>query len=365
MFLMHYLSYISFSFLLFQMFNVWVNFLFSQKIKREKDIRNQLVSLLIPARNEEKNIDSLLKHLLGLETNNIEIIVYDDQSTDETAKIVHRYARSDERIRFIQSEKLPKGWLGKNHACYQLAQQAKGDFYLFIDADVKLYDSIVQDSLVYVRKKKLGLLSVFPVQVLKTWGEKISVPIMNYILLTLLPLVFVRKSPFVTHSAANGQFMLFDANIYKRFQPHKEFKHSPVEDIHISRYLKKKQIKTACITGDRRVKCRMYENYKQALDGFTKNVFMFFGNHPFVAFLFWIMATFGIVPIVIFDFPYIGWYLFILILNQCLIALISKQSSWTSVLLFPAQLIFLFHVMSKALFIKNNSGNLWKGRKIY
>lgn len=362
---MHYLSYISFTFLLFQCFNVWVNFLFPQKIKNSSQPVNQLISLLIPARNEEKNMDSLLKHLQNLTTKHLEIIIYDDESTDKTVSIVKQHMLLDSRIQLIQSNNLPKGWLGKNHACHQLSRQAKGNFYLFIDADVKLYDSIVKDTVAYAQKHQLGLLSIFPLQILETKGEKITVPIMNYILLTLLPLVFVRISPFVSHSAANGQFMLFEADTYKRLQPHNYFKKSPVEDINISRYLKKSHMKIACITGERRVKCRMYTNYKEALNGFTKNIFMFFGNQPVVGFLFWILATLSIIPIIILDKPYTWVFIAIVCINQLLIYRINKQMNIVYGLLLPIQLIFLFHVMVRAYFIKNNRKILWKGRALY
>ena len=75
----------------------------------------------------------------------MEIFVFDDQSTDNTAKIVKECAQSDTRVKLLQSGGLPKGWLGKNYACYQLAQQAKGSYYLFIDADVRLKGNIISD----------------------------------------------------------------------------------------------------------------------------------------------------------------------------------------------------------------------------
>jgi len=362
---MHYLSYISFSFLLYQFLNILINFLCNQKIRRCKQYEEPLVSLLIPARNEEKNIDLLLRRLVQIKSEQIEIIVYDDQSSDKTSAVVKHYSKQDNRIKRIDSQVLPAGWLGKNHACYQLAQQAKGDFYLFIDADVRLYGSIIQDAVQHSIKYNLGLLSIFPHQILFTMGEKVTVPIMNYILLTLLSLVFVRISPFVSHAAANGQFMLFNAHIYNELQPHKHFKASPVEDISISKYFKKNNIKVACISSEKKVKCRMYKGYEPALNGFAKNVFMFFGNQPILAFLFWIYAALGVLPVIVFDTPYIVPYLAIVCLIQLLVGVVSKQGLFVSVLLFPVQLIFLFNVLVRALFIKSNSSNIWKGREIY
>ncbi len=360
---MQYLAYISLGFVALQFLNVLLNMFFSQRIKRTTASNSKTISILIPARNEEENIGFLLNDLSKIESENIEIIVCDDQSTDNTYNIVNQYIESNNKIKIIQSKKLPKGWLGKNYACYQLSQAATGNYLLFVDADVRLQGNIVQDTVAYLEKHQLGLLSIFPVQIQKTFGEKISVPIMNYILLTLLPLIFVRISPFSSHSAANGQFMLFDANTYKKNQPHKMFKNSAVEDITISRHFKKKNIKIACLTGEKKVQCRMYKNYKAALNGFAKNIFMFFGNSRLLAFLFWIIVALGSIPVLLFKINFFIIYLVLYLMVLLLYSFVSKQNMILNVLLFPIQILFLLQVMLTNIF--NKKQYLWKGRNIY
>jgi glycosyltransferase involved in cell wall biosynthesis len=297
--------------------------------------------------------------------NNIEILVCNDHSTDNTEEIISRYQTTDQRIRLIESEVLPKGWLGKNHACYQLAKQASGKYLLFIDADVVISGNIIADAVSYAKKHKLGLLSVFPKQVLLTTGEKKAVPLMNYILLTLLPLIFVRMSPFKSHTAANGQFMLFESKTYFELEPHKQFKNSAVEDIAISKFYKKQKIKIACLIGEERIQCRMYDSYKDALNGFSKNIFMFFGNSPIVAFLFWVFVTLGIVPIIFYNINLILIYLLGVLLIQFLYAIICRQSIIITIVYFPANMFFMLRVMINALIIKKQKNYLWKGRNIY
>ncbi len=362
---MHYLAYISFIFIFMQLFNALLNFIFRERIRNTDNTCNEHISVLIPARNEEKNIGHLLANLQALQKTGTEIIVFDDQSDDNTVEIIKKVTEPDREIHLIQSDGLPAGWLGKNHACYKLAQQAKGDYFLFIDADVRLYETIIHDTVAYLKKHHLGLVSVFPVQIQKTIGEKASVPVMNYILLTLLPLIFVRTSPFVSHSAANGQFMLFDAKVYKKLQPHRTFKSSPVEDIAISRYYKKEKIKIACLTGESRIKCRMYNNYQEALNGFSKNVFMFFGNKPVLAFLFWIFCSLGFIPVIYTVQNYMFIYPGIIILLQILVSVTSRQNPVYNILLFPVQLMFLLHIMVKSLIIKKNKKYSWKNRSVY
>lgn len=362
---MQYLVYISFGFFGFQLLNVLINFIFRQTIEKTEIQNNELISVLIPARNEENAIGFLLEALYKTKNDNIEILICNDHSTDNTEEIVRKYIKTDSRIKMIQSDSLPNGWLGKNHACYQLAKQAKGRYFLFLDADVVISGNIIADAVAYAKKYNLGLLSVFPKQIQLTTGEKQTVPVMNYILLTLLPLIFVKVSPFKSHAAANGQFMLFDSETYCKLKPHEQFKNSAVEDIAISRFYKNQKIKTACLIGEERIQCRMYNSYNSALNGFSKNIFMFFGDAPAVAFLFWIFGTLGIVPIILYNIHLVFPYLLGVLLIQILYALTCKQNVLSTVLFFPANMFFMLQVMMKALMVKKQKNYTWKGRNIY
>ncbi len=348
-----------------QLINVVLNAIFRQRITSSNLQNNEQISVLIPARNEERNISLLLSDLLKTKAPNIEIIVFDDESTDHTNSVINNFAEQDKRISFIKSDGLPKGWLGKNHACYQLAQKANGQYFLFLDADVRIDSYVIPEAVSYLKKHNLQLLSVFPTQIQKTFGEKISVPLMNYILLTLLPLIFVRVSPFASHVAANGQFMLFNAAAYKKMQPHKLFKDCAVEDIAIARFLKKQNSKIACLTGERRIRCRMYTSYQEAINGFSKNVFMFFGNMPVLAFLFLVFSALGFLP-VLFALPqYLVYYFVTLILILTLYSSISKQNIVFNIVLFPLQLLFFIRIIGKAILTRKYKKLDWKGRNIY
>ncbi|MBI9064075.1 MAG: glycosyltransferase [Marinilabiliaceae bacterium] len=362
---MVYLASIVFIFALLQLANATINLVFYQRLVKPKSQLNDWVSILIPARNEEKNIGILLASLQQIKYQHVEILVYDDQSTDRTAAIVNEWAASDQRIRLIRSTELKPGWLGKNHACYTMAQAARGAFLLFIDADVTLSGTIVEEAVHTLKKQKLGLLSFFPKQLILSSGEKVSVPIMNYILLTLLPLIFVRHSPFSAHAAANGQFMLFDASIYNKFNPHLTFKNSPVEDISIARHFKKNKVKVSCMLGDKRVSCRMYTSYREALNGFSKNVLMFFGNQTLLAILFWSLTTLGFIFIASISLKLFFLYTALIVLTRVIVSIISRQHIMSNILFIIPQHVFLLHVISNALMIKRKKNYTWKERKIY
>lgn len=362
---MKYLAYISFAFIAFQFMNGLLNFFFRQRIKKTLSPSNDLISVLIPARNEEVNLPILLEALQLMKNTSMEVLVYDDQSDDHTVQIVNRFIQTDKRIRLITTVALPNGWQGKNHACHQLSLSAKGKYFLFVDADVRLHGNLLNDAVDYLNRHHLGLLSVFPKQALMSLGEKMSVPIMNYILLTLLPLIFVRHSPFKSHAAANGQFMLFDAETYQQYRPHEQFKNSPVEDIEIVRYLKRNRVHTACITGEKRIECRMYHSYQEALAGFSKNIFMFFGNQPALAFLFWFFATLGFIPVVLTYPQLLLFYLSFVLLIQLLYSVACRQNIPATLFLFPVQLCFMLHVMIRGWIVQKSKKHIWKGRNIY
>jgi glycosyltransferase involved in cell wall biosynthesis len=291
--------YILISFATLRFLVVLVNLCTRQWLRSSDVSGNPTVSVLIPARNEEENIGVLLgdlvetDHDLSLPNVNLsppnvnfslhigspkikEIIVYDDQSTDDTVRIVEGF---EGVVRLISGGELPVGWLGKNYACHKLAAAATGDWLLFLDADVKVSPDLIRDAVGYAQRKNLRLLSLFPEQQMETPGEWLVVPLMNWILVSLLPLILIRTCRWTSFAAANGQFMLFDSIIYKRFQWHEQVKSEPVEDIKISRLLKKRKFRTATLLSTGQIRCRMYSSYGQAINGFSKNIGQFFSNN--------------------------------------------------------------------------------------
>ena len=296
---MIYIAYFVLVFAIIQLLVALINLIFNQKFNDTADVSTSLVSVLIPARNEEHNIINLLIDLQKQTYKRLEIIVFDDQSTDQTAELVSEIAKYDPRVRLVKSTNLPEGWLGKNWACHSLGKEAKGDFLLFVDADVRLDENAIAGSLGYLQRTKSKLLSVFPKQLLLSSGEKSVVPIMNYILLTLLPLILVRYSRFTSLSAANGQFMLFEAKQYAELLPHEIMKAEKVEDINISRLYKSKKLNVACVADNADITCRMYHNYPESVNGFSKNLVMFFGNSYLVALAFWFITSLGFIPVIL------------------------------------------------------------------
>ena len=263
----------------------FVNFIWTYLVRRELSNycnakENEPMpswSILIPARNEENSIGNLLEDIIKLNDKPCEIIIYDDNSTDYTRDIVMEYQKRLPELRLIEGD-LPEGWLGKNNGCHKLAAVAKGNYLLFLDADVRIDSNLATKYLNYALSNNLSLLSIFPNQILENRDSKISTPIMNWILLSLLPLPLVKNCSWSSFSAANGQFMLFKTDDYTLLKPHERFRMSRAEDIEISRYFKKERKLTATLAGDGSIRCNMYNRLDDAINGFSKNVFYFFGN---------------------------------------------------------------------------------------
>jgi hypothetical protein len=334
---------------------------FAGSVKGEED----LVSVLIPARNEERNIGALLHDLSCQDYSNIEILVFNDLSTDRTAGIVTQCAGSDDRIRLIESEGLPAGWLGKNYACHTLSSHASGKFLMFLDADVRAASDLVAGSVAYMKRYDLGLLTIFPKQIMVTIGEKITVPVMNYVLLTLLPLILVRISRLPAFAAANGQFMLFNARTYYSTLPHYYMKSTRVEDIGIARWYKWLDIKMACVTGTASVVCRMYSGFSEAVSGFSRSVASFFGNSYPLAVLFWLTTTFGFLPVVIaLPMKVTAIYLLIIAVTRVMVSVTSRQSTAVNLICIIPQQLALGAFILKAMVNSYKKSFEWKGRDI-
>jgi hypothetical protein len=236
---------------------------------------------------------------------------------------------------------------------------------LFLDADVRIGGDMIAQSISYADEHKLSLISIFPKQVMRSVGEWISVPVMNYILLTLLPLILVRRSPRPSFSAANGQFMFFDASVYKAHQPHATVKANRVEDIAIARMLKERGLRVSCQTGDERISCRMYAGYREAVNGFSKNVIDFFGGSSVLAVMFWLFTSLGIIPVVIG----LGWgvtalWLVLVIFTRIFVSVRSNQNVLNNLFYFIPQQFSMGLFIFNAIFRTKAGKHEWKGRKI-
>lgn len=361
------LSAITFILLVFLGVSIY-NLFTAPEMKPVKRLSNNdhLISIMIPARNEEINIGKCLENLVIQDYPNKEILVLDDHSTDKTAYIVKRYAEKHNIIRLLEGSELPEGWIGKNWACHQLSLQARGKYFLFIDADVELKANTLSAVNDEMNNSKSKMISVFSTQIIKSLGEWLIVPLMNWLLLAFLPLRLVYSSSNKSFSAANGQFMFWERNTYLNIGGHLTVKAEVVEDMEFARLCKSKGIKIQTMLGGNLIFCRMYENLADSFKGFSKNFFRGFNTHPLfflqmiIFFIALFLMPFFLIPInTLFIIPVI-----IILLIRGIISLLSKQNMLLNFLLHPLQMIFMFLIGINSIIVASFNKTEWKGRRI-
>jgi len=200
---------------------------------------------------------------------------------------------------------------------------------------------------------------------MKTLAEKVTVPVMNSILLSLLPMILTRESSRPSLAAANGQFMLFEKEAYLQLQPHEKVKKDLVEDILIARLYKKAGLKMQCMTGNETIRCRMYQNLNDALNGFSRSVAEFFGGSHLAAFLYWLFGTFGIFAIIFGLSAPFSFIALALILGIILfVSTASKQPFWQNLLFAIPRQLLLGAIIFLSFRNKKLKKTKWKGRNI-
>lgn len=356
---------ITFFFIILRFAVTLFNFISNPKLHRVSKQYTDRVSILIPARNEADNIETLLRSIHAQDYQNYEVIILDDESTDDTYAVCEAFAANHMHFRVIKGARLPEGWIGKNHACHQLAKEADGKYLLFLDADEEVKPGLINSAVHRMHLLQLGLLSLFTNQQMISPGEKAVVPLMHFILLNLLPvrLVYLVKNASV--AAASGQFMFFDAAIYHQYQWHKAVKDKVVEDVEIMRLVKAEAYNGEALLANGMISCRMYKSYDEAINGFGKNFLAAF-NYSIIGFLVYIVLIIGgpMIVLMTLNLPLIFFMLGLIMLTRFMISLLSDQSPANNIILHPLQMLNMLIIAVISIQKYLTKTTVWKGRKI-
>lgn len=259
------------------------------------------VSVLVPARNEEHNIEACLRSLLAQNYPNIEVIALNDSSEDCTRAILMRLAREDKRLRWLDGSPPPPGWLGKHWACHQLAQAASGELLLFTDADTRHSPDALRAAVSAMIAEEADMVTAFPREEAVTLGEKLIIPVIGWGILSFLPLALAQRLRLPGLSVSIGQFMLFRRPAFDAVGGYASVRDHVVDDVMLGRRMIAHGFRWRLMDGTRHVSCRMYRGFWEAVDGFTKNIFAFF-DYSLLLFLvawLWIGVVFLIPPYVV------------------------------------------------------------------
>ena len=335
-----------------------------------------LISILVPARNEEANIGICLESLWQQEYPNFETLVLDDSSTDGTADIVARIAAEDSRVRLLRGQPLPPGWAGKTFACHQLAQEARGSWLLFTDADTVHAPAMLRRVLGVALVSRAVLISGFPYQRTTSIWQKMAIPILFYfMLLCWMPLWWLQRSRRTMPSIAIGQFLFFSAEGYRSIGGHEAVKSRILEDVWLGREVSRHHYRQLTLDLSSVVSCQMYREFGSMWDGITRWLYT-------VASLSAVSLVL-MIAVVLFLFlaPFL-WLLYGLVLAQPAFAwevLVTLQVAIvflarflagrrfsqpkTSIILHPVGVVFLLLVAFYASYQHLTGGGVrWKGR---
>lgn len=270
-----------------------------------------LISVCIPARNEQKSLARALESVCTQNYPNMELLILDDFSEDSTPRIIQQYAETyPHLVQPVDAAPKPDHWLGKPWACQQLADHAKGDILLFLDADTVLLPRMLNHTAAAFKRHQTDMITVWPAQELGTFWEKTVIPLIYYALVTLLPAVYVYRPPrwmpsFIAKrmaplfAAANGQCIAFTRTAYRVIGGHKAVKDEVVEDVALAKIAKTRGLSLRMFTGTGSIRCRMYHSQKELFNGLRKNFLAGFNRSiP----LFTLMA---LLHLVVFVLPFV------------------------------------------------------------
>jgi chlorobactene glucosyltransferase len=267
-----------------------------------------LISVCIPARNEERNIRASAEAVLAQDYPNFEVIVLDDRSTDSTSSILADLAARDSRLHPSSGSDLPKGWAGKPHALFQASAIARGEWLCFVDADTFLSPMTLSSCYAKALETKADMFTIMTFQILGSFWEKTVMPLV----MTALSAGFSPRKvndPKKKDAIANGQFILIKRSTYDAIGGHESVKDNIVEDKAISEQVKWNGYRLIVADGMKVVRTRMYTSLPEMWEGWTKNIYLGLRDQPSLMAL-GVFGAFLAVMVSIFlpAWPLLGFY---------------------------------------------------------
>jgi len=270
-----------------------------------------LISICIPARNEENNIRNSVESALGQDYPNIEVIVLDDRSTDSTLTQLAGIAARDSRLVPINGTDLPAGWAGKPFALFQASAAAHGEWLCFVDADTFLAPQAISSCYAKALETEADMFTTMNEQILGSFWEKVIMPLV----MTALSVGFSPRKvndPTTRDAIANGQFIMIRRTVYDAIGGHEKVKDQIVEDKAISEQVKWNGHHLVVADGSQVIRTRMYTNLPSMWEGWTKNIYLGLRDHPSMLMLGAFGATLALIAALFLPiWPLLGinWYL--------------------------------------------------------
>lgn len=344
-----------------------------------------LISVIVPARNEARNIQRCLTALLAQTYPHFELIVVDDRSTDETPSLLAALdcqvqAGSEMRIQVIAGAGLPEEWAGKPHALYQGVAAARGDWLCFVDADTFARPQLLASALAAAEQWHADLLTLLTGQELGTFWEKVILPLVFTALAFGFPADRV-NDPGKPDAIANGQFILIRRQAYQAVGGHQAVRDRIDEDRALAALVKRSGYRLVVADGRQLVHTRMYTNLPEIWEGWTKNIYLGLRDRLWLLLLGAVIGLLGALALPLWLILGIGWlalgggWVALLVTGQSLLvwsyllfqrvraARALNISSWYAISLPLGALLFTLMLFASAILVVSGVGVTWKGRR--
>jgi chlorobactene glucosyltransferase len=233
-----------------------------------------MISICVPARNEERGINNCLASLLKQDYPNFEILAVNDHSTDKTGEIIHSLAQKNSRLTLIDIDELPAGWLGKPHAQHIASKAAQGDYLLFTDADPVFEPNALSSALHLMKEKDLDLLTLMPGCEFVSFWERCVQPVIFGFIGTLSRFSKINNPGRSSSAMGFGAFLMFKRSAYEKINGHEGVKNVVLEDVFLARNTKKSGLKMLVAEARSIFSIRMYHSFNEIWVGWRKNIFL-------------------------------------------------------------------------------------------
>lgn len=326
------------------------------------------VSIVVAACNEEKTIESGIHSLVELDYPNLEIVVVNDRSTDQTREIVEKLAKQDKRVKLLNITELPERWLGKNYAMYQGAKKASGEWILFTDADIVFHSEILKISIDYVLSKDLDHLTMAPTFITS------SMLIKGMVMMTTFNFFVFYRPQFAgdkksKSSMGLGAFNLVKKSVYEQIGTYQIIRHCVDDDIQLGRQIKRRGFSQDFALGFQLMKVEWYKSFKELRRGIEKNAL------PPLRYRILPMILAMIFLFCFYFFPFLGLVISeaaaermlfstIIVIMMLYIAFLDRFSRQGLVVsfFFPLYILLFFSVIGTGIFhIWKRKGINWRG----
>jgi chlorobactene glucosyltransferase len=349
----------------FGLVNIILNLLLLGKLRRATLDRHPLVSIIIPARNEERAIERTVRAMLAQDYAEIEVIVVNDRSTDSTGAILDRVALEDPRLVAVHGEEPPPGWLGKPWALHQGSQRARGELLLFVDADVHYAPAAVSAAVQHMEATRQDLTFLFPnIEMRGIWENALmpAVPMTPF----TLPIWLAERLPYAFLAVGGGTGNLVRHVTYDQAGGHAALRGAVIDDVGLAQHVRRSGSHTGIARTEHLVSVRMYHGLREVVNGFTKNAFSAVGRSYFgAAFFLSILFVGSLLP---FMMAFAGNRVAIvtvalIILSRVILFAGLGYPLWSALLLHPLTAIGWMWITIRSVWVVGIRGQLmWRGR---